>query len=628
MIGSLERFGRATLLVGALVGLGVAASIAGARTPRPTSSTPGDDVRHAIANDADSLDAALATLSSSIAADAPRDSMRASLRHARTRFKRMEGVIEFYAPAIAAALNARRQEVDDDDAAPPSSFGPRGFPAIETLLWNGLQRRDADSTRRLIDAMRASARQVQSLSSAIVPTDAQVIELTRLELARVATLGIAGFDVPVTHDAMRECADALDGVRSLYAAASARWPRQRDERRALDHALAAASGYLRSHEDFVSFDRLEYLVSYGEPAARALDALRRAAKTTPIVMPRGLRADVASPYASGAFDARAYAPPSAPMSSPALVALGERLFFDPSLSRTGQRSCASCHDPRLAFADGRRRAVSIDHLGAPVARNTPTLINAALEPVQFADARAATLEDQVIEVLRSPAEMGSSIERASRIVGHDSSYRRQFAGAFNSGDGEVTTPLHVRQALASYVRTLVSLDSRFDRAVRGNTAVLTEDERRGFNLFIGKAGCGTCHFAPLFSGNTPPRYVANDAEVIGTSISPARRAVLDPDSGRARIDHRPEHLRAFKVPSLRNVALTAPYMHNGMFSTLDDVMQFYEIGGGAGAGARVTNQTLPADSLKLSRAERKEVIAFLHTLTDTQGLAMSAARSP
>jgi cytochrome c peroxidase len=269
--------------------------------------------------------------------------------------------------------------------------------------------------------------------------------------------------------------------------------------------------------------------------------------------------------------------------------------------------------------------VSIDHLGIPVARNTPTLINAGLEPLQFADARAATLEDQVIEVLRSAAEMGSSIDRASRTVARDSSYRHQFARAFNSGDRDGATALHLRQALAAYVRTLVTLDSRFDRAVHGDTAVFSADERRGFNLFMGKAGCGTCHFAPLFSGNTPPRYVASDAEVIGTSLSPSRLSMLDPDSGRAKIDHRPEHLRAFKVPSLRNIALTVPYMHNGAFETLDDVMHFYEIGGGAGAGARLSNQTLPADSLKLGRAERKQVIAFLRTLTDTHGLPVTGA---
>ena len=271
------------------------------------------------------------------------------------------------------------------------------------------------------------------------------------------------------------------------------------------------------------------------------------------------------------------------------------------------------------------KAHSIDSKGSTVARNTPTLINAALQPAQFADERSATLEDQIVEVLRSPAEMSSSVEQAAATIGSNPSYASAFAAAFAGEQSSAVTPLRLRQALAAYVRTLVSLDSRFDLAVRGDTSALTLDERRGFTLFMGKGGCGTCHFAPLFSGNTPPLYMGSDVEVIGTPVSPRTPAMLDPDSGRARIDGLPAHLRAFKTPSLRNVALTAPYMHNGAFRTLDEVLLFYDVGGGLGGGARIGNQTLSADSLHLSAAERKAIIAFLGALTDTAGLTTRRA---
>jgi len=146
---------------------------------------------------------------------------------------------------------------------------------------------------------------------------------------------------------------------------------------------------------------------------------------------------------------------------------------------------------------------------------------------------------------------------------------------------------------------------------------MSGEERLGFTLFMGKAGCGTCHFAPLFSGNTPPRYMASDVEVIGTTSSPLTHTTLDADSGRARIDGLPNHVRAFKTPSLRNSALTAPYMHNGAFRTLDDVLLFYDRGGGSGAGADVPNQTLSSDSLHLSASERRAIVSFMKTLTDT-----------
>jgi cytochrome c peroxidase len=253
------------------------------------------------------------------------------------------------------------------------------------------------------------------------------------------------------------------------------------------------------------------------------------------------------------------------------------------------------------------------------------LINAALAPSQFMDERSVTLEDQVLEVLRSPSEMAGSADAAAQHISSDPSVRAMFERAYH--DGKPISGLRVRQSVAAYVRTLVSLGSRFDQAVRtgGDTTVLDDDERNGFRLFMGKAKCGTCHFAPLFNGTSPPMYISSDVEVIGTSGSPSSPAEIDPDSGRARIDHLPLHVRAFKTPSLRNVALTAPYMHNGAFRSLDEVLRFYEGGGGAGAGARVANQTLAADSLHLSDAERRQILAFLGALTDTAGIASKGA---
>ncbi len=271
----------------------------------------------------------------------------------------------------------------------------------------------------------------------------------------------------------------------------------------------------------------------------------------------------------------------------------------------------------IARVHGRRtRAARIDGHGV-VARHTPTLLNAALAPAQFADERAITLEEQVVRVLESPTEMASSIDRAARTLADRPDYRAAFAATFADTGDDAITPWHVRAALAAFVRSLVALDSRFDRAVRGDTAQLSPEERQGFNLFMGKAGCGTCHFAPLFSGNTPPLYQSSDIEVVGTPLSPTSPAVLDPDSGRARIDHLPAHLNGFKTPTVRNAVLTAPFMHNGAFASLDQVIAFYDRGGGMGAGARIADQTLSPDPLHLTAADRRALVAFLGTLTDT-----------
>ena len=202
------------------------------------------------------------------------------------------------------------------------------------------------------------------------------------------------------------------------------------------------------------------------------------------------------------------------------------------------------------------------------------------------------------------------------------SYRAAFDSAFGEAADRTITAGAIRQALGAYVRTLGALDSRFDRAVRGDTAALSPTERLGFTVFMGKGRCGTCHFLPLFNGTMPPDFVRSEAEIIGVTDRPTGpNAHLDPDPGVAGVDFQPVHRAAFKVPSLRNIALTAPYMHNGAFKTLEEVVDFYDRGGAAGSGVELPTQTLPADSLRLSTGEKEALLAFMRALTDTTGIA-------
>jgi cytochrome c peroxidase len=162
---------------------------------------------------------------------------------------------------------------------------------------------------------------------------------------------------------------------------------------------------------------------------------------------------------------------------------------------------------------------------------------------------------------------------------------------------------------------------------------LSEPARRGFNLFMGKAACGTCHFAPVFNGTVPPDYEDSESEVLGVPAAPVwKDAAIDPDMGRIAnrraAEHAPFNQYAFKTPTLRNIALTAPYMHNGVYQTLEEVMQFYNVGGGAGIGIVLPNQTLPPDPLGLSKREIRDIIVFMEALTDTAGLTRAPARLP
>ena len=254
---------------------------------------------------------------------------------------------------------------------------------------------------------RATTRSLQNAATQLVITNAQLVEIGRLEIARVSTLGIAGFDAPKSGMAMTESADAFDGVRELYeAVAPSQWSQQKREWHLVDSTFRAAAANLRANPDFLTFDRLRFIADFATPAARALDGLRRALATQPVVMRRPWRFDVPSVYDEGAFAAADYLPAAAPRPTPELLALGARLFADARLSGTrmveGLFVVPSI--PSHAFTDGRRTASSIDRF-AMVTRHTPTLLNAAIQPAQFVDERAASLEAQVGEVLRSPAEM-------------------------------------------------------------------------------------------------------------------------------------------------------------------------------------------------------------------------------
>jgi cytochrome c peroxidase len=607
-------------------------SISGWRTREPSLA------RIVFEAQLDSLATALDILASTLDGNAPLATHRA-FRHARLAYKRAESLLELYSPTTAHALNGPL-EIDDPDAPPRPLGTPAGFQQILTSLERERGARAAeprvssrhaschascDTSRAIALSMRDQVRHLRTQTQYLDVAELPVLESARSEIARVTTLGLAGADLDDPSNAVREAAAALDGMRAIVEA-EARAPANAtkiphtvpaDAWLRIARPLERASGYLRAHPDFEHLDRLELITRYANPAARAIAAARAPLLAHADPLRRVWRAEAATVFEPHALDPAAFAPDYAPATSPALIALGARLFADTRLSGAQDRSCATCHQPTRAFTDGRARPLLISAPHA-TSRNTPTLLEVAYQPLYFADQRALSLEDQIGSVLASPAEMGSSAEEAAAHIARDPAMIAQFTRAFASRSDSVPSGRSVRIALAAYLRSLGTFDSRFDRAARGDPSALSPQERRGFTLFMSKARCGTCHFAPLFSGVRPPELTSSEPEIIGVPAGAVlKHATLDPDSGRARIDHVAEHLFAFKVPTLRNIARTAPYMHNGAYRTLDEVLDFYERGGGAGVGAHVPGQTLSPERLRLTHDERGALIAFLRALTDT-----------
>jgi len=548
-------------------------------------------------------------------ADVPR--VQRAFVNARHTFKLVELALEYYTPSTAKEMNGPALPKVDEEEGPEAVFPPTGFQVIEEGLYGDDPIGEQEAILRETSTLRPLVTRAQTMIGAQHATDAHVWDAVKLELARIATLGITGFDSPVAGHSLSEADAALEGVlRTLapYRGADSTW-------RLVDSLMTDTRAMLMATSDRDAFDHLTFLAQRLVPLGQAMQSVRlRMAIGLPAER-RAFRMDAATVFDSAAFDVMGFAPLDATPGTPEQVALGARLFHDTQLSGDSQRACSSCHLADKAFTDGI--TVNQARGGAPLARNTPTVINSGLQLGSFADLRTTYLEDQVTDVVENVDEMHGSLSSIAARLSTDTSlvtqFRTAFAGTPARSDSAVTAA-HIRTVLAAYQRSLTRLNSPVDRALRGEIGALTEDERLGFNVFVGKGNCATCHFLPLTNGMVPPAYREAEVEVLGTpSRAVTANATIDPDIGRFRLTRAEPHRYAFKTPSVRNVALTAPYMHNGAYRTLESVVDFYNRGGGAGIGIRLDNQTLPPDRLDLTPREQQQLVAFMKALTDTTG---------
>ena len=314
--------------------------------------------------------------------------------------------------------------------------------------------------------------------------------------------------------------------------------------------------------------------------------------------------------------------------SPAKVDLGRRLYFDKRLSADGTVSCATCHDPQRGFADGRPVAVGIKNQSG--ARNSPTVLYAGFNEVQFWDGRAASLEEQAKQPLINPVEMGQpSHDAVAAAVNALPDYHDGFNAAFGSPAVNID---RIADAIASFERTLAAFTSPFDRFLAGDKQAISDAAKRGFELFQGKARCVSCHeFNKSFPYFTDNKFhnigvamkgnfeqLARAAQAKAGRGTEAEAALAHQPGveglGRWIVTRQPKDIGAFKTSGLRNIAVTAPYMHDGSLKTLDEVMDFYNKGG-------EPNPNLDGGirPLNLTKDEISDVIAWMQTLTDDGG---------
>jgi cytochrome c peroxidase len=528
------------------------------------------------------------------------------LKKCRVQYKRIAFFLEYFFPEEAIICNGPPvQEAEDTQE---EFREPVGLQVMESLLY---AENPAAYQHKLIQQADMLARTASSFSPLLNDfkvDNNELLESLNLELIRIITLYITGYDAPELKSGIEEAHESLSTIETILSP----YINQHKQNDSLEYYLATGKQYLKTHLDFNSFNRLFFITSYALPIERGLNRLVSETGYSQKTF-AALNIHSKDLFAPEALDKKAF--PHTEDETDSLVAnLGKQLFFETALSGNSSRSCNSCHSPESFFTDKLARNKTMDGT-ADLPRNTPGLFYAGYQYAQFWDGRVKTLEDQINTVLKSKTEMNSSTDTIIKRLNHNPVYLTAFKKIWSKSP-EVNFQ-HAAGALAAYIRTLSPFKSPFDHYMQGDKSALSVAQQRGFNLFMGKAKCGTCHFAPLFNGLLPPNYNTTEYEVLGTPTDDnLEHAHSDTDLGRYTFKSLSLFKGAFKTPTVRNAAMTAPYMHNGKFSSLEKVIDFYDKGGGIGLGLKVPEQTLSSSPLHLSEQEKKDIIAFIESLTD------------
>ena len=529
-----------------------------------------------------------------------KDSLRMQYEKARNFFKKAEPILSFTDKHNYLTINQPNiLKVEEDDATDIKIKQPFGFQVLEEQILNDELGSNFKSN------LNTSINRLQ-----LVKTNANmklkkyhVIWIIRDQLARIALTGITGYDSPMQRS-LEEAGKSYESIL-LYLKFCESHFKSNDLFTSWLKEIEASMGLLNS-SNFNDFDRYSFIKDH---IHFQLELLQRTILDWDIQFSITLafNNEMTSLFSNETFNIAFFSDYNFEgIDSSKKIKLGEKLFNDQKLSRNNSMSCATCHVASKAFTDGLKTF--------PLQkRNTPTVTYAGLQKAFFYDGRAGSLEGQIVGVIENENEFHTDLETFTQKIKNDSSYIKAFE---NIGIKTLNDKI-VRHVIASYVRSLAKFNSTFDSNINKLTNDLTEREVNGFNLFTGKALCATCHFAPVFNGTVPPYFNESEMELIGTPNTNDRsKDTIDNDLGRYYLFETENRKYFFKTPTLRNIALTAPYMHNGVYSTLEEVMEFYNNGGGHGLGFDLEYQTLPTDSLHLTPSEIKDIISFMHTLTD------------
>ncbi|WP_426477727.1 cytochrome-c peroxidase [Chryseobacterium sp. CBSDS_008] len=525
----------------------------------------------------------------------------------RKTYKKMEWAVEYFLPHSARFINGPAlPEIEMDEH---TAIEPEGMQVLEEMLYP-YDKGNKEEVIRMLNKLINKSNTIDTNFQVITVSKDQVFDALRQEAFRISSLGISGFDTPVSGTFLQEMPSSLEGIKETLAQIST----ERSKDKALKNIVAEINStieVLKGNTDKNTFDYVNFIPDHLNKITALMLDFKNQENIPDVEVTTALNKNAATFFTKNAFNPDAFAPGKEYAYSEEKAALGHQLFNDKVLSNNNNRSCATCHIPERAFTDGLTKAMSLEN--SELARNTPSLNYAAYQHGQFWGMRKDDLEGQSSDVISNKEEMHGDLNVILAKINEDKTYQAAFKKIYQSQKTEVW---QLQNVLASYIRSLAKFNSGFDEYMRGNKSAMTESQKRGFNLFVGKAQCAICHFIPLFNGTVPPNFRKTEQEVLGTAIN-AENKTFDPDPGRGKFHATVASLQhSFKTPTLRNIHKTAPYMHNGGYRTLQEVMNFYNKGGGKAFGFKVENQTLSDVPLQLTDKETEDIIEFMKALND------------
>lgn len=534
----------------------------------------------------------------------PSEERKEYYKEARKYFKMMEPILAYSDKNNYKSLNAPNIiQVKGEESQDTRVINPIGFQVIEENLYE--EEIDTVTLTRAINVTRDRLKLIKENLS-LKLKDYHIIWLLREQIVRIAATGITGFDSPVLSQSLLESKYSYSTLIEIVKMNENKFKSKELKDKFIQEIIVAQKDL---DHDFDTFDRFTFIKKHTDNQLKLLVEIQKDWNVKfPFEM--ALSNTLTTLFSKDALNINYFSDQLSDTTNLAQkVEFGKELFNDKSLSKDYTMACATCHVKELAFTDGKKT------FDKNQTRNTPTVAYSAYQQAFFMDARAGSLEGQVVGVVKNHNEFNMSMDSVVNRVQQNHIYKNKLEELYNNK----RIDYNIRHAIASYIRSLNPFNSKFDKNIRGEENTLTEEEQLGFNLFMGKATCATCHFAPVFNGTVPPNYTDTELEFIGVpGTTDTINAQLSPDLGRFELFKTPERKHFFKTPTVRNAGVTAPYMHNGVYANLQEVMNFYNIGGAAGLGIENDYQTLPFDNLSLTTEEVKALIAFTKTLTDTE----------